>query len=992
MNFLKMRYCVFIALLSATISCYALDFGTRNAALYQFEEWTITNTSYSGNPFDIIATATFTHEDGTTSNTTELYYAGSDTWKFRFTASKTGNWSFTTQSTDPELDGHTGMVSSTSNTDTEITGFLTTIGNKFAIQKGPEGELSGYLLNIFNGDDNGVQVGPRFRHTFLEFFKDDPVTKTNQYIDYAQEHGMNAIYVLLSVTLNDLDLISGFPDSQNPDLSAFAILDTVLMEAHKKGMHVYFWRWGDKARKMSSTVLEGGKNGSGDNRITRYLASRIGALPNWSMGYGFDLHEWINGAELNTWENYFHQQLGFPHLLSARSQEFSSTTETITGYAQGDSELGQSMPEIPTYSQILNRLNQDVNRGHLLEERNVLARWGINSQETLELMWDLAMAGGMGGWFGYFGERGDGGKTGDPIWSGDNLGGEYKNPAAMRTHHLFWKNRFELSYSEANTLSSNGVKVLKSTDNTKYILYKENTSSMNINLSSAASSLHAIAIDANAAYQEVDLGQLSSTNQTITLPYSSNWAIALGSFSGNTPVQTFDLIVNEGTGSGTYVSGNAVVIAANAPAAGQTFDEWEGDVNLLDDITASTTTLTITNFDATVTATYKDLPSYTLTVGNGTGSGTYTEGSVVNITANNPTDGFQFDAWQGDILTVADINSANTTITITDSDLSINASYAEEEELFSLIVNNGQGSGSYTSGTVVSISANSAPIGQQFANWTGNVSSISDINAQTTSIVIDTVDMEISATYEDVIVSTETIQVNFQKSNFNTPQGYIADGGDEFGDRGNGYSYGWLGGRNRDTRKRNNNEDPRLISLNHIQKNTNRIWEIALPNGEYALEIACGDPSYTDQINTLDVEGNLVVDPDGEDNFDFYQLTVNVSDGHLTLTQGTGGSNAKICYLHITGTNSSTRSIDNGTSESKMKGTKELILYPQPAKNFITIENSVSGIAKLVNIQGVIVDSYSLSSGKQTIRVAKHKPGLYTLLFQNRSYKILIQP
>ena len=59
-------------------------------------------------PFDLVATVTFTHAKE--ARTTEMFYAGADTWKFRFTGTRTGAWSVSTSSSDSDLDGYTGYV------------------------------------------------------------------------------------------------------------------------------------------------------------------------------------------------------------------------------------------------------------------------------------------------------------------------------------------------------------------------------------------------------------------------------------------------------------------------------------------------------------------------------------------------------------------------------------------------------------------------------------------------------------------------------------------------------------------------------------------------------------------------------------------------------------------------------------------------------------------------------------------------------------------
>lgn len=145
------------------------------------------------------------------------------------------------------------------------------------------------------------------------------------------------------------------------------------------------------------------------------------------------------------------------------------------------------------------------------------------------------------------------------------------------------------------------------------------------------------------------------------------------------------------------------------------------------------------------------------------------------------------------------------------------------------------------------------------------------------------------------------VKVNFQLSTAATPSGYLPDSGLAFGDRGNGWTYGWSRDISADSRERNVNADKRYDTLLHFQKGANAVWEIVVPNGQYVLFMVCGDASNTDQTNTLDVEGQVITDPTPQSgNFDEYNITgIVVSDGRLTIQPATGASNAKICFVDI---------------------------------------------------------------------------------------------
>lgn len=145
------------------------------------------------------------------------------------------------------------------------------------------------------------------------------------------------------------------------------------------------------------------------------------------------------------------------------------------------------------------------------------------------------------------------------------------------------------------------------------------------------------------------------------------------------------------------------------------------------------------------------------------------------------------------------------------------------------------------------------------------------------------------------------VKINFQLSTAATPDGYLADGGLAYGDRGNGWSYGWSRDITADARERTGPTDRRYATFIHLEKGTDAIWEIALPNGTYDIVMACGDNDNTNQTNTMNVEGTIVTDPTPESgNFDDFTLVdIVVADGRLTIQPAAGSNNSKICFVDI---------------------------------------------------------------------------------------------
>jgi fibronectin type 3 domain-containing protein len=68
------------------------------------------NSSYSGNPFELEVDGTFTHTASGTTIKLPGFYAGNSVWKIGFMPNKLGEWTYTTTSGDPDLNGKTGSL------------------------------------------------------------------------------------------------------------------------------------------------------------------------------------------------------------------------------------------------------------------------------------------------------------------------------------------------------------------------------------------------------------------------------------------------------------------------------------------------------------------------------------------------------------------------------------------------------------------------------------------------------------------------------------------------------------------------------------------------------------------------------------------------------------------------------------------------------------------------------------------------------------------
>ena len=181
--------------------------------------------------------------------------------------------------------------------------------------------------------------------------------------------------------------------------------------------------------------------------------------------------------------------------------------------------------------------------------------------------------------------------------------------------------------------------------------------------------------------------------------------------------------------------------------------------------------------------------------------------------------------------------------------------------------------------------------------------------------------------------TTQTsIKINFQPTSSSVPAGYLVDDGSVYASRGNGETYGWSSNNTDETRDRGDNSDQRYDTLCHLD---GRSWEIDLDNGIYGVDLVCGDPSHTDQINHLLLEGTLVSDPDGGDNYDEYLgLSVTITDGKLTIVEDGSADNAKLCFIEISSAGGSGASLPVGTAPTGVS-----IALDSPDLEWISTDN-----------------------------------------------------
>ncbi len=529
------------------IGSHAARIPDCEAPAWQCQEWAVENPSWSGNPFDVFAVATFTHEQTGAQRTTELFYAGDDVWNFRFTGTRAGVWRFTTASEDPELDGHSGRVIVGPRANDDVKGFLTNVSNKYAVMVEDEDDLEGYVYQVYMNQQDFEQ---QHEHRTRILGDTDRANLIPAYWEDSQENGFEIYFFAVfyswfkmgALSIDDFDG-GDDPALDEPDLATFAMLEQAIRYAHDRGGRTHIWAWGDNGRKQTPNHLGDGFRGERHRRLLRYIAARLGPLPGWSMNFGFDTIEMPKAeADGAWWATQLSDRMGWPHLLTSRGWDDAAFgAYSYAGFGGAPYDLMTTDKGPAGYDEILHHMQARTDRPHIYEERHTYNRWQcwphavadpnrLNETGCRRLIWWETMAGGMGGFFGHFSERFNAYGPFNP----DGPCGYHPESLkrAFRTHREFWKDgRMKLDMAPENERVSGATAYcLASADKTHFIVFVEDADVVTIDLSGMPGTQPVVAVDAKAEYSEIALKRLGGGTHTLELGWPSDWVLAVGDF------------------------------------------------------------------------------------------------------------------------------------------------------------------------------------------------------------------------------------------------------------------------------------------------------------------------------------------------------------------------------------------------------------------------------------------------------------------------------
>ncbi len=298
------------------------------------------------------------------------------------------------------------------------------------------------------------------------------------------DHGFNGFHVSVACRWFDLDepdctSISG--SAPNIDVRTFDALEDLITKTHAAGGMVHIWMWGDAERGQNPSVRPdwGGLNGSVEMNLLQEIANRLGPLPGWTMGYGFDVDEWATQAQATTWHNSLQSFLPQFHFLGARPAGPNTGTNhsAFISWNQGFdySSYEHHKPTYDVYTAALDALpGKPVMSEDRFRIRNPPRSKDYTPDETRQGLWNSSMAGGVANIWGNLTNGGSHATGSAP----------YPNAEQIKTYSLFFESRFK---KDMTSSSSGTIRSLTRPSNTDYIFYQNSTSSIQMDLSGMGS-------------------------------------------------------------------------------------------------------------------------------------------------------------------------------------------------------------------------------------------------------------------------------------------------------------------------------------------------------------------------------------------------------------------------------------------------------------------------------------------------------------------------
>lgn len=300
-----------IAILLVSNSGYTSANRSTKIEKWKRFEINIENSSWQGNPYDIVLEATFTSPSGR--NIKHIgFYAGKNTWKIYFMPDEKGKWTYQTHSKDADLDNQSGKFTCINS---DLDAPLIASGKQWRLKEG-----KGDFPVIWNPPyPTGKHWG--FRGNSIS----NP--KIKEALKFADEVVGARLLGIPELVIAPIDWAKDWPQSAVPYIEGkegdefflpfWDELNAKLDAARERNMGAYIMLYSDDALKPDNFGITPGSEI--ELRLFRYVVARLACYPHILWDSGIDISEYRNDEWINWFTSWFYEHDAWKHPVGSRS-------------------------------------------------------------------------------------------------------------------------------------------------------------------------------------------------------------------------------------------------------------------------------------------------------------------------------------------------------------------------------------------------------------------------------------------------------------------------------------------------------------------------------------------------------------------------------------------------------------------------------------------------------------------------------------------------
>jgi hypothetical protein len=326
----------------------------------------LSNSSYSGNPFELGVEAAFIHSSSGTRLTLPGYYAGSDTWKIGFMPTKRGEWTWISSSSDPDLDKKSGSLTSVGSGNRGLLAADSVYPRKWRFADGP------YVVPLAFRFDLVQEAGTLERFAEIaDFLAED-----------AKGH-------MLEFTLRN-EVFSDWK-AHEFDLAFWDRLEQRMEVLTERGLGIHIMFYSDDAQKPAWS----GQSET-EALLSRYTLARLAGYPVVLINTGIDIVEYRSQSDVDWLGDQLRSLDPYDHPISSRRGGGSGS---IAMAGETFKSVGDRRAYIEDITDHFNSSTVPVSMDDAWSENSSEAeRRGKNFSEhdIRRAIWKCVMAGGTG--------------------------------------------------------------------------------------------------------------------------------------------------------------------------------------------------------------------------------------------------------------------------------------------------------------------------------------------------------------------------------------------------------------------------------------------------------------------------------------------------------------------------------------------------------------------------------------------------------------------